>query len=320
DKTLDDAYGNSTDRAVLLYAMLAKAGFKPEFLAVADSPALPQALAELNAYPANDFSTVLVKLVHKGKSYFFNDTGQYAKLGSCANEGNIALNLNSAKLEIIKTQKDMTNHLDLEYSLKIIADGSILISSTTYYYGDYFEKKNRLFSEISPEERKRHFQKTVSRLAQSAVPITKYTSNFKTYPGKVHYAVKIPDYVVKDGKYLYFKLPLNYLKKLIITGIEKRKNPYFQNKYERIRIKYFIDLPDKLKEIVIQPENYFIKYPQAGGTISISSRKISPKRLEIIYNIDLKPCLVPADEYGFLVNAQTTLNKPGRGTIMLVIK
>jgi uncharacterized protein DUF3857/transglutaminase superfamily protein len=320
DKTLDDAYGNSTDRAVLLYAMLTKAGFKPEFLAVANTPPLPQTLAELNAYPANDFSTVLVKLVHKEKSYFFNDTSQYARLGSCANEGNIALNLNNAKLEIIETQKDMTSHLDLEYSLKIINDGSILISSTTYYYGDYFENKNRLFSEISPEERKRHFQKTVSQLAQSAVPITKYTSNFKTYPGKVHYAVKIPDYVVKDGKYLYFKLPLNYLKNLIITGIEKRKNPYFQNKYERIRIKYFIDLPDKLKKIVIQPENYFIKYPQSGGTISISNKKLSPKRLEIIYNIDLKPCLVPANEYGFLVNAQTALNKPSRGTIMLVIK
>jgi hypothetical protein len=34
DKTLKDAYGNSADSAVLLYAMLKKAGFKPEFLLV----------------------------------------------------------------------------------------------------------------------------------------------------------------------------------------------------------------------------------------------------------------------------------------------
>ena len=320
DKTLHDAYGNSTDRAVMLYTMLTKAGFKPEFLAVANVPALPEALAKLNVYPANNFSTVLVKLVHKGKSYFFNDTSQYAQLGSCANEGNIALNINNAKLEIIKTQKNMTNRLDLEYSLKIINDGSILISSATFSYGDNFESSNRLFSEISPEERKRHFQKTVSRLAQSAVPITKFTSNFKTYPGKVHYAVKIPDYLVKDGKYLYFKLPLNYLKHLIRTGVEKRKNPYFQNGYDRIRIKYFIDLPDNLEKIVIQPENYSIKYPQNGGTIKITNKKLSPKRLEIMYDINLKPCIVPADEYIFLVNAQTSLNKPSRETIMLIVK
>jgi transglutaminase-like putative cysteine protease len=320
DTTLTDAYGNSTDRAVLLYTMLKKAGFKAELLAVANTSAVAQALADLNAYPDNDFDTVLVKIIHEGKSYFFNDTNQYAKLGSCANEGNIALNLNSSKLEIIKTQKDMINRLDMEYSLKIINDGSILISSTTYYYGDNFESKNRLFSEISPEERKRHFQKAVSSIAQSAVPITKYTSDFKTYPGKVHYAVKVPDYVVKDGKYLYFKLPFNYLKHLIRTGLEKRENPYLQGEYDRVRIKYFIDLPDKLKKIVIQPENFFIKYPQNGGTISISSKKVSPKRLEIIYNIDLKPCIVPANEYGFLVNAQTALSKPDRGTIMLVIK
>jgi len=320
DKTLADAYGNSSDRAVLLYTMLKKAGFKPEFLAVANIPAVPQALAELNAYPDNDFSTVLVKVDHKGKSYFFNDTSQYAQLGTCSNEGNVALCLNSAKLEIIKTQENMTNHIDMEYSLKLIADGSTLISATKIYYGDSFESNNRLFSEISPEERKQHFQKTVSELAQSAIPITKFESNFKTYPGKVHYAVKIPDYVVKDGKYLYFKLPFNYLKHLIRTGMETRTNPYFQNAYERIRIKYFVELPDNVEKIVIQPENFSIKYPQNGGTIDISTKEISSKRLEITYDINLKPCLVPADEYSFLVNAQTALNKTGRGTIMLVVK
>ena len=177
-----------------------------------------------------------------------------------------------------------------------------------------------LFSEISPEERKRHFQKLVSGIAQSAVPITMFTSDFKTYPGKVHYAVKVPDYVVKDGKYLYFKLPFNYLKYLIQTGIEKRKNPYFQNRYNRMKIKYFIELPKNLEKIVIQPENLSIKYPQNGGTIDIRTKKVSETRLEVIYDINLKPCIVPADEYAFLVNAQTSLNKPGHGTIMLVVK
>jgi len=320
DKTLSDAYGNSTDRAVLLYTMFKKAGFKAEFLAVANSPALPQTLAELNAYPDNDFATVLVKIIHKSKSYFFNDTNQYAQLGTCGNEGEIALNLNTAKLGIIKTQKDMKNHLEQEYALKLIKDGSILISSTTFLYGNNFASNNRLFSEMPPEDRKRHFQKMVSGLAQSATPITKFTSDFKTYPGKVHYAVKIPDYVVKDGKYLYFKLPSNYLKNIIRTGIEKRQNPYLQNEYVRAKTKYFIELPDKLEKIVIQPENFSVKYPQNGGTINISSKKISPKRLEIIYDINLKPCIVPANEYSFLVNAQTTLSKPSRGTIMIVIK
>ena len=173
---------------------------------------------------------------------------------------------------------------------------------------------------MSPEKRKRYFQKRVSALAQSAVPISKFTSDFKTYPGKVHYAVKIPDYVIKDGKYLYFKLPFNVLKHLIRTGIANRENPYFQNKYKNLRIKYFVELPKNLKTILIQPEDLFIKYPKNGGTIKISSKKVSPKSLEIIYDINLKPCLVPADEYALLVNAQNTLSKPGRETIMLVVK
>ena len=317
---MSDAYGNSPDRAVLLYTMLKKAGFKPEFLAVANVPAVAQTLAEFNAYPDNNFGSVLVKVIHKGKSYFFNDTSQYAQLGTCGNEGKIALSLNNAKLDIIKLEQDLESKIDMEYSLKFIEDGSILISSNFSFYGDNFESSNRLFSEFSPEERKRYFQKTVSELAQSAVPITKFATNFNTYPGKVRYAVKVPDYVVKDGKYLYFKLPQSMLKHIIRTGIEKRKNPYIQSSYIRFKTKYLIELPENLQKIVIQPENFFVKYPQNGGTIKISSKKLNPRKLEVIYDINLKPCIVPADEYSFLVNAQTALSKPGRGTIMIVIK
>jgi transglutaminase-like putative cysteine protease len=320
DKTLNDGYGNSPDRAVLIYAMLKKAGFKPEFLPVAQTPAIPQALRELEEYPVNDLSTVLVKFVHQGKTYYLNDTSQYAQLGSCRHENDIVLNLNSAKLETLKLQEEAATRLELEYSLKLIGDGSTLISYTASYYGSQFESNNRLFSEISPEERKRHFEKAVSQIAQSAVPMTKFSSDFKTYPGEVHYAVKIPDYIIKDGKYLYFKLPMDYLSSLISTGNEKRENPYFQHGRRRLRIKYLIDLPDNTANIVIQPESCAVTYPQQGGEIKITTTRVSPKRLQIIYDIDLKPCLVPVDEYGLLVNAQTMLSKPGLKTIMLVTK
>ncbi|MDD5597672.1 MAG: DUF3857 domain-containing protein [Victivallaceae bacterium] len=320
DQTLKDGYGNSPDRAALIYAMLKKAGFKPEFLAVANVPPVPQALNELEGYPVSDFDTVLVKCVCKEKTYYLNDTSQYAQLGSCNNENNIVLNLNRAQLETVKPQEEMATCLELEYSLKLIGDGSTLVSYTAFHYGGEFESGNRLFSEISPEERKRHFQQAVSLIAQSAVPITKFTSDFKTYPGKVHYAVKIPDYVIKDGKYLYFKLPLDYLNNLISTGTEKRENPYFQNERRRLRIKYFVDLPDNAGNVVIQPGNCSVACPQGGGRIKITSTRVSETKLQIVYDIDMKPCIVPVDEYGLLVNAQTRLSKPGLKTIMLVTK
>ncbi|MDD5697242.1 MAG: DUF3857 domain-containing protein [Victivallaceae bacterium] len=320
DRTLRDAYGNSADRAVLLDAMLKQAGFTPEFIAVAGIPPVARARAELEAYPANDFNAVLVRVVHQGKSYYFNDTDQYAPLGSCAAEGRVGLELNTAKLEIIRPQPDLVSRLELDYSLKLIDDGSTLISSTTFSYGSDFGRENRLFSELSPEERRRHFQQAVARLAQSAVPITPFTTEFTAYPGKVHYAVKIPDYVVKDGKYLYFTLPDNCLDDLIRTGAEKRENPYFQSRYQRLRVKYSVELPGNCKQVVLQPEDRLFKYPQDGGSIRITARQSAPRRLEITYNIDLKPRIVPAEEYGFLVNMQTALSQPALRTIMLVIE
>ena len=320
DTTLKDAYGNSSDRAVLLYAMLKKAGFKPEFLAVASVSPVPEAMANLKKNPASDFSSVLVKVEHDGKKYYFNDTSQYAKLGSCRHEGRIILNLNKAQLDILKPSKDMENLVKKEYSLKLMEDGSMLISSTTLHYGKAFESSNRFYAEITPENRKRHFQQLVAGIAQSAVPITKFTSDFSTYPGKVHFAVKIPDYVVSDGKYKYFKLPQNELKYLISTGMEKRENPYIQGGYVNKQVKYSISLPPNITNIAIKPENSVIKYPGKGGEITVSTSQPSARNLEINYNINLQPCIVPADEYVLLLNAQNELSKPGADVIMVITK
>ena len=320
DTTLEAAYGNSSDRAVLIYTMLKKAGFKPEFIAVASVTPVPEAMTNLKKNPANDFYSVLVKLEHDGKKYYFNDTSQYAKLGSCRNEGRIILNLDKAELDTLKPSKGMEDLVKKEYSLKLMEDGSMLISSTTLYYGSDFEGSNRFFAEVTPENRKRHFQELVAGIAQSAVPITKFTSDFSSYPGKVHFAVKIPDYVVSDGKYQYFKLPQNELKYLISTGMEKRETPYIQSGYVNKQVKYSISLPENIAEIAIKPENSVIKYPAQGGKIAVSTSQSSTRSLEINYDINLKPCIVPADEYVLLLNAQNELSKPGADVIMLVTK
>ncbi|MDD5728233.1 MAG: DUF3857 domain-containing protein, partial [Victivallales bacterium] len=303
DKTLTDAYGNSGDRAVLLYAMLKKAGFKPEFIAVANVPAVSEALAELKNCPANKFAGILVKLEHGGKAYYFNDTSQYAQPGSCRSEGKVILKLNTAELEFLEISGDLGDLVRQEYSLKLLDDGSVLVSSTGFYYGSRFEDENRFFAEITPEKRKRHFQRVVSDIAQSAEPITKFTSDFSTYPGKVHFAVKIPDYVVRDGKYQYFKLPGNELRNLISTGTGKRENPYFQNRDFNKQIKYSVSLPENIGKIALKPENLSLNYPGNGGKITVAGA-VSPEILEINYGIRLRPCIVPADEYPLVVNIQ----------------
>lgn len=214
----------------------------------------------------------------------------------------------------------MENRVKKEYSLKLMEDGSMLISSTILYYGNAFENSNRFFAEITPENRKRHFQRLVAGIAQSAVPITKFSSDFSTYPGKVHFAVKIPDYVVSDGKYQYFKLPQNEIKYLISTGMEKRENPYIQSSYINKQVKYSISLPENIANIAIKPENSVTKYPGKGGKVTVTSNQLSARNLEINYNINLQPCIVPTDEYVLLLNAQNKLSKPGSDVIMLVTK
>ena len=94
---------------------------------------------------------------------------------------------------------------------------------TRHYYGDYYADKNRYFSELPPEERRRYFQDVVSDVSQGARPVGDSITNFTNYPGVEQFTVDVDNYSVVDGKYLYFDLPYTpSLLQLALTGARCR--------------------------------------------------------------------------------------------------
>ena len=63
DTTLADGYGHAADRAILLHAMLAAAGFQPEFVLASDLPPMDGVRDIATSFPLPDsFDTPLVKV------------------------------------------------------------------------------------------------------------------------------------------------------------------------------------------------------------------------------------------------------------------
>ena len=82
DLTLSDGYGHGADRAILCYAMLAAAGFAPEFVLASDLPPIAGITKVTATFPLPEtFQTPLVRVVVDGQAYYLNDTDQYARLG-----------------------------------------------------------------------------------------------------------------------------------------------------------------------------------------------------------------------------------------------
>ena len=208
DTTLADGYGHAADRAILLHAMLAAAGFRPEFVLASDLPPIAGITNVSLSFPLpNSFRSPLVRVAMRGQTYYLNDTDQYAKLGATSYDGKEALVLSTQTPEIIHAARGCEDKTETDYTLSISDSGQTRVGVTRHYYGEYFAGKNRYFSELPPEERRRYHQEIVSQVAQGARPVGDLTTQFDTYPGLEQFTVEVDNYSVVDGNYLYFDLP-----------------------------------------------------------------------------------------------------------------
>ena len=226
DTTLADGYGHAADRAILLHAMLSAAGFQPEFVLASDLPPIAGITNVALAFPLpRSFEHPLVRVSVDGAAYYLNDTDQYAKLGSTSFDGWLGLVLSSQACDVIHALPGCENKIETDYALAPDNSGRTRLSVTRRYYGANFNEKNRYFSELPPEERRRYFQEIVSALAQGARAVGDLTTRFDTYPGLEQFTADVDNYSVLDGNYFYFDLP--FTPSLFPVGADRRALPLF---------------------------------------------------------------------------------------------
>ena len=242
DTTLADGYGHAADRAILLHAMLSAAGFQPEFVLASGLPAIAGITNVAMAFPLPEsFQTPLVRITLDGVNYYLNDTDQYAQLGSTSCDGALGIALSTRAWEIIHAAKDCEDATRTDYTLLLDDSGRTLLEVSRRYYGENFNDKNRYFSELPPEERKRYFQEAVSAVAQGAQAVGDLTTTFNTYPGLEQFSVIIDNYGIADGNYFYFNLPST--PPLMPAGADQRALPLFISQGNKNTVQIKVDLP-----------------------------------------------------------------------------
>ena len=331
DKTLDDGYGNSADRAVLLYSLLRTAGYHPEFVLsswISQVESLQHSLLE---YPDPGwFHNVLVRVKIDQGYVYLNDTDQYAVLGSTPNDGRPGLSLQSGQIEIISAATTgLKDRSDVTFFLRLHENGDAMIKKTRKVYGMAFASFHKQSREMSPEKRQRHHQKLVSSISQAAKADGKYITNYKVYPGVEEFSVRVKKYATYQEDYLYLELPG------LISGIEgiernKRDNPMYRNQASRQHVNVEIVLPDGVDSFqTIPPESLLFPVRRSGKIImetrflpptSPLSKGIAPLRLSIQQDINLKPVVVLPEEYLQLLEAHRILGQPKTRMLLLKMK
>jgi transglutaminase-like putative cysteine protease len=313
DTTLADGYGHQADRAILFHALLTAAGFQPEFVLASELPPVKGITGVVKTFPLpQNFQTPLIRVVVDGETYYLNDTDQYAQLGATPHDGRLGFVLASRTGCEIHATKNGGNRTETQFTLSVADDGRTRIGVRRDYYGDDFGEKNRYFSELPPEERRRYFQELVSQTAQGARPVGDLTTDFDHYPGREEFAVDVDNFAVVDGKYLYFNLP--FTPSLFTAGTDQRALPYFIAEGGQEIIRTEIALPVGFPQIVIAPKNETLHAP--GGTARIRSTN-GNGRCVITDELETTPAIVPAADYPEMLKLEATLHRKSANVFLL---
>ena len=307
DTTLAEGYGHSADQAILLHAMLTAAGFQPDFVLGSELPPIAGITNVSLSFPLPySFRAPLVKVALDGETYNLNDTDQYAKLGATSFDGKEALVLSTQAQEIIHAAKGCEDKTETDYTLSISDGGQTRVGVTRHYFGESYAGKNRFFSELPPEERRRYYQDIVSQVAQGARPVGDLITHFDVYPGVEQFTVDVDNYCVVDGKYLYFDLP--FKPSLFPPGADSRTLPLFVQRTDRDTIRTEIDLPPGFRHDVIAPRSRELDVPDGGGKALIVSTE-TPGKFVMTDEFDTVPAIIEPRDYSALLKMESTLER-----------
>ena len=314
DTTLADGYGHAADRAILLHAMLTAVGFQPEFVLASSLPAIAGITNVAMAFPLPaSYQTPLVRVALDGVNYYLNDSDQYAQLGSTGSDGALGVALSTGAWEIIHAAKDCEDATRTDYTLMLDDSGRTLLEVSRWYYGENYSDRNKYFSELPPEERKRYFQEAVSAVAQGAQPVGDLTTAFDTYPGLEQFSVIIGDYGIAEGKYFYFNLPP--VPPLLPVGADRRALPLLISEGNKNAVHIAVNLPPAYPKVLVAPRNE--DFNVAGHESARITTQAKPGGYTVTDDFETAPAIISPGDYQALLKVESALDRKSSKVFLL---
>jgi hypothetical protein len=314
DTTLADGYGHAADRAILLHAMLEAAGFQPEFVLASSLPAINGITNVAMTFPLPEsFQTPLVKITLDGENYYLNDTDQYAQLGSTGCDGALGIALSAGAWEVIHAAKDCEDATRTDYTLLLDDSGRTLLEVSRWYYGENYGDRNKYFSELPPEERKRYFQEAVSAVAQGAQAVGNLTTKFDTYPGLEQFSMIIGNYGIADGNYFYFDLPT--IPPLMPVGADHRALPLLISQGNKNTVQINVEMPPDFPRTLIAPKS--VDFNVAGAETARMTTQATPGGYDITDEFVTAPAIISPMNYQAMLKVDSTLDRKSSKVFLL---
>ncbi len=326
DRTWADGYGNRTDIAVLLHAMLAGAGFEPEFvLAGAAGAELDFSAPRREAPDPGLFDRPLVRVrAPEGGWIYLGDTGEYAPLGATPSEGRALLELGSGRLEKVEVPSAMRTGQSTFYRIELDAAGTARISVREAYRGMRYDEFVGGYRERSPEEQRQFEEEKASQLAHAAVMKGRLRVKIEAATAWAEWDAEVPGFAAADPGRLIARLP-GIPPNLLQLRSETRFGPWHLEEAQRDEVTYEIFAPPGCDRLVMIPPRQ--QWASQAGRIQFrvldgtrhagGSGSDSRFVLRVERTIELEPAVFPAADIPRLMEINRELSHPRNETLMI---
>jgi transglutaminase-like putative cysteine protease len=313
DQVLAEGYGNTADRAVLLYALLNAAKLDPRFVL---SSRLPRAeglgTPVINTLQRNVFDTVLVAVANgKKETVYLGDSGQYAVPGTLARARQPAIDLKTGQIETPQTA--IPDAVAASFAMGLSENGDAALAKKMNFSGTEFEAFHKQFAQFTQEERKREHQSLLSRISQSAASAGELKTSFAN-PGELQFAASLPGYAVSDGTQMYFNLPEG-LGDLLNLKASLRENPFYIGKPVLKEFFFEIALPAGWEPVLL-PESFRTELPAGAGAVEVKV-SVEAGKIFILQRAQINASLIPPEQYDTLLALNGRLTAPSASAILL---
>jgi len=320
DQTLTNQYGHVMDRAILLKEMLNAVGLRAEIvLASDDTTGYAKSIKpRIDTPQRRTFSHPLVRTCIKGVPYYLNTGDQYDEPGSCALHRAPCLTMDGEiqTIEIPEKFQSFTRDLNV---IDIDEKGTATISTTNWITGAAVGPFRKGYSEVLPEDRRRHYLEMIEGVSMSAVAVSDLVTDTHSYPSVLSFSVRAPDYAVMDGKTMTLWIPGIGGGLFELRG-DKRENPLFFGGHFTATSECIIILPKGYTKLPLLPAARGWELPCGLGTftsdITTTTRPDGRLQIRILEQQKRQSGEVPAQLYPALLEYNRLLAHPSARTLV----
>ena len=315
DITLREGYGNSLDRAVLLYSMLKSINIKNiDIILLSYMPQHDKVWAQFAELPQNFFENVVLSVKEGYQELLLNDNDEYSPLEYIRSDGYIGLNTANGEIVNLRSGNDCQDGIRNDWVIKLLPGGSAEFNRTVSYYGGEYVSRNRYFANITPEKERQYWEQQFSGVLAGAELLEK-SRDFKLYPGQIKMRFTVPNFWRQSGEYVSFTLPTSGEENLVRTA-GKRTLPYCFMPKRMVQNRFAVEIPENWQLCEFDGGNYSMTLPGTGG-IAAQETLFKDGLLDVMFFFGARGWIYcEPHEYSLLEELQKKLSNPAQRTFL----